>query len=161
MSVAKKLLDDMQNNHSQWHVERTSKRVSSITEVNNEELTSKVDELLSLVKGKEDTQVNAIATDVNDINFIARTPFNPTWKNNYASNVQKYHANPTGAPYNNYDNTNGANHGNLPFGKTVRTFMQAQTKQNNMLIKITENHESSIGKLSNQAVARTSTHLLR
>ena len=47
VSVAKKLLDDMRNNHAQWHVERTSKRVSSITEVNNEDLKSKVDELLA------------------------------------------------------------------------------------------------------------------
>src|SRR3954469_25630496 len=43
VSVAKKLLNDMQNNHAQWHVERTSKRVSSITEVNDEELIAKVD----------------------------------------------------------------------------------------------------------------------
>ena len=76
-------------------MERTLKRGSSITEGNNEELTSKVDQLLSLVKGKEDTQVDVITTDVNNVNFIARTPFNTAWKNNYASNVQKYHTNPT------------------------------------------------------------------
>jgi hypothetical protein len=45
-----KLLDDMQNNHSQWHVERSSRKVNSITETENEELIAKVNELLSIVK---------------------------------------------------------------------------------------------------------------
>jgi len=36
---------------------------------------------------------------------------------------------------------------------SFKAFMQAQTKQNNILIKITENHDNIIGKLSNQAVA--------
>ena len=38
--VATKLLDDMQNYHAQWHVERSSSRkVNSINEEKNEELT--------------------------------------------------------------------------------------------------------------------------
>ena len=46
VSVATKLLDDMQNNHAQLHVERSSsKKVNSINEEKNEELTVKVDEL--------------------------------------------------------------------------------------------------------------------
>jgi hypothetical protein len=45
-----KLLDDMQNNHSQWHVERSSRKVNSITKTENEELIPKVNELLSIVK---------------------------------------------------------------------------------------------------------------
>ena len=61
VEVATKLLDDMQNNHAQWHVERSSSRkVNSINEEKNEELTVKVDELLNILKGKE-TQVNAIS----------------------------------------------------------------------------------------------------
>ena len=40
---AKKLLDDMQENHAQWHVERaTSKRVNAIEEKNTE-LAAKID----------------------------------------------------------------------------------------------------------------------
>ena len=31
--------------------------------------------------------------------------------------------------------------------------MQAQTEQNNTLIKISENHDNIIGKLSNQAIS--------
>ena len=46
VDVATKLLDDMQNNHAQWHVERSSSRkVNSINEEKNEELAVKVDEL--------------------------------------------------------------------------------------------------------------------
>jgi hypothetical protein len=33
-----KLLDDMQNNHSHWHVERSSKKVNSITETEDEDV---------------------------------------------------------------------------------------------------------------------------
>jgi hypothetical protein len=33
-----KLLDDMQNNHSQWHVERSLRKVNTIHETENEEL---------------------------------------------------------------------------------------------------------------------------
>jgi hypothetical protein len=40
------LLDDMQNNHSQWHVERSSRKVNSITENENEELITKVKKLM-------------------------------------------------------------------------------------------------------------------
>jgi hypothetical protein len=58
VDVAKQLLVDMQSNHTQWHVERTSsKRVNSITVERNEELISKVDELLNIIKGKEDTHL--------------------------------------------------------------------------------------------------------
>ena len=39
----------MQDNHVQWHIERTNtKKVNDITETNNEELTSKVDELIDV-----------------------------------------------------------------------------------------------------------------
>jgi hypothetical protein len=41
-----KLLDDMQNNHSQWHVERSSRKVNSITENENEELIAKIKKLM-------------------------------------------------------------------------------------------------------------------
>ena len=61
IELARRLLDDMQSNHAQWHVERSSStKVNSITEGNNEELTSKVDELINILNGKESTQVNAI-----------------------------------------------------------------------------------------------------
>jgi hypothetical protein len=43
----------MQNNHAQWHVERSSfKKVNSINKERNEELTAKVDVLITLIKGK-------------------------------------------------------------------------------------------------------------
>ena len=53
IDVATKLLNDMQDNHSQWHVERsTSIKVNSVTEEKNEVLTAKVDELICMIKGK-------------------------------------------------------------------------------------------------------------
>jgi hypothetical protein len=61
VDVARRLLDDIQSNHAQCHVERSSSRkVNSVTERRDEELTSKVDELLNILKGKEDTQVVAL-----------------------------------------------------------------------------------------------------
>ena len=60
----KKLLDDMQENHAQWHVERTTtKRVNAIEE-NNAELKTKFDELISVMKGKEEVNVNAITMKI-------------------------------------------------------------------------------------------------
>ena len=50
IEVAKKLHNDMQENHSQWHVERNTKKVIVVIESNNEELTIKVDELLTILK---------------------------------------------------------------------------------------------------------------
>jgi hypothetical protein len=50
VDVATKLLDDMQDNHAQWHVESSSSRkLNSINVGRNEELTTKVDELITLI----------------------------------------------------------------------------------------------------------------
>ena len=60
ITEAKQLLDNMQDNHAQWHVERSNtKKVNSVTPEENVELTTKLDELILVVKGKE-TQVRAI-----------------------------------------------------------------------------------------------------
>ena len=78
MLKLKKLLDDMQENHAQWHVERsTTKRVNAIEEKNTE-LTAKLDELIAMMKGKEEVNINAITEEeINDVNFIARNSYNP------------------------------------------------------------------------------------
>ena len=94
-----KLLDDMLNNHSQWHMERSSRKVNSTNETENEELVAMVNEILGLVKGN-DTQVNAITdTTIVEVDFIARNPYMPAWKSqNYGSNFQKPYSYPEGAP---------------------------------------------------------------
>ena len=47
IEVAWKLLNDMQDNYAQWNIERTNtKKVNDVTETNNEELTTKIDELI-------------------------------------------------------------------------------------------------------------------
>jgi GTP cyclohydrolase FolE2 len=54
VEVATKLLDDMQDNHAQWHVERTSSRkVNSINEETNDELKAKVDVLITFLRTKK------------------------------------------------------------------------------------------------------------
>jgi hypothetical protein len=78
VEVATKLLDDMQDNHAQWHVKRSSSRkVNSINEESNEGLMEKVDVLITLIKGNDEAQVHAI-TDarVEDVDCIARNPYN-------------------------------------------------------------------------------------
>ena len=79
----KKLLDDMKENHAKQHVERmTTKRVNAIEE-SSMELTAKLDELISVIKGKEEVDMNAITTEeTSGVNFIARNSNNPNWKNN-------------------------------------------------------------------------------
>lgn len=43
----------------------------------NEELTSKIDELIGMIKGKDDVSLNAIVeAAASDVNFVARGNFN-------------------------------------------------------------------------------------
>ena len=60
ITEAKQLLDNMQDNHAQWHVDRSNtKKVNSVSPQENEELNAKLDELILAVEVKE-TQVRAI-----------------------------------------------------------------------------------------------------
>jgi hypothetical protein len=78
VEVARRLLDNIQSNHAQWYAERSSSRKVNSIKGNNEELTSKVDEFLNILKGKENTQFNAITnSNVEEVDFIARNPYNP------------------------------------------------------------------------------------
>src|SRR3954462_879211 len=91
ITEAKQLLDNMQDNHAQWHVERSNtKKVNSVTPQENEELTAKLDELILAVKAKE-TQVRAILeSNIEELYFIACNDYNPAWKKNYNPNFQKH-----------------------------------------------------------------------
>jgi hypothetical protein len=103
VDVATKLLDDMQDNHARWHVERSSSRkVNSISKERNKELNAKVHALINLIKGKEEAQVHATDARIEDVDFITRNPYNPAWKSqNYGSNFPKQYPNPADAPNNN------------------------------------------------------------
>ena len=58
----------------------TTKRVNTI-EQSSPELTAKLDELISVMKGKEEVNINSITTEeTSDVNFIARNSYNPNWK---------------------------------------------------------------------------------
>ena len=108
----KKILDDMQENHAQWRIERTTtKKVNAIQE-NSSELTTKLEELISLMKGKEEVNVNAIIDeDICDVNFIARNSYNPSWKNNRYAHKLPYPNH--GGASNNYNGANGSNRNTL------------------------------------------------
>ena len=44
-------------------------------------MTTKIDELIAVMKGKEEVNVNAIIDeDIIDVNFIARNFYSPNWK---------------------------------------------------------------------------------
>ena len=42
---------------------------------------------------------------------------------------------------------------NTSLQETLKAFMDSQNEQNNILVKIMENHDAMLGKLSNQAVS--------
>ena len=56
IEYVKKLLDDMQENHAQWHVERTTTKRVNAMEESNTELAAKLEELISVIKGKEEVK---------------------------------------------------------------------------------------------------------
>jgi hypothetical protein len=64
------------------------------------------------------------------------------WKSeNNGSTFQKNYPNPAGALNNNNANNNGTSDSNLPMiENSLKSFIQAQTEQNKILIKIRENH---------------------
>ena len=66
---------------------------------------------------------------------------------NYNQNYQKPYLNSVG----NSNNFSGTSNGSLQ--ETLKSFMDSQTEQNNILVKITENHDNMLGKLSNQSVS--------
>ena len=106
-----------------------------------------MDELILAIKGKE-AQVRAIPeTNIEEIDFVARNDYNPAWKKSYNPNFQKHYSSPTGNSNNNMGTSNGS------LQETLKSFIDSQNEQNNILVKITENHDAMLGKLSNQAVS--------
>ena len=153
IALATKLLNDMQDNHSQWHIERSScKKVNSITEANNEVLTAKVDELICMIKGNEG---NAISnSQIEEIDFIARNSNYPAWPNKNYNGFQKPYPSNAGVP-NNYaggSNNNNVNGNRQSLEDFLKKNIQAQSEQNNHIVKMTENHDVAIGQLTKQVV---------
>jgi hypothetical protein len=84
--------------------------VNSITKDRIEDLTTKIDELIVIIKGKEEIEINAMThAKVDEVYFLARN-FNPAWKSqNYGSSYQNTYPNTT-CVSNNFNN--GGNSGN-------------------------------------------------
>src|SRR3990170_9082619 len=148
----KKILDDMQENHAQWHVERTTTKKVNVIEENSSELTTKLEELISLMKGKEEVNVNAITNEVtSDVNFIARNSYNPNWKNNGYAPKLPYPNN--GGASNNFGGANGISRNTL--GETLKSFIASQTEQNENFKNILKNHDNLLGQLTGKVVGLT------
>ena len=148
----KKLLDDMQENHAQWHVERTTTKKVNVIEENSSELTTKLEELISLMKGKEEVNVNAITNEeTSDVNFIARNSYNPNWKNNSYAPKLPYPNN--GGASNNFNGANGSNRNTLE--ETLKSFIASQTEQNENFKNILKNHDNLLGQLTSKVVGLT------
>src|SRR3954464_6433037 len=84
---------------------------------------------------------------IEEIDFIACNDYNPAWKNNYNPNFQKHYYSPVGNSNNNMESSNSS------LQETLKSFMDSQNEQNNILVKITENHEAMLGKISNEAIS--------
>ena len=154
----KKLLDDMQKIHAQWHVERTTTKRDNAVEEYNTELTAKVDELISVIKGKEEVHVNDITDEkVNDGNFIARNSYNPNERNNgYAPRLP--YPNNSGAD-NNFNWASSSNRNTLE--DTLSFFIASQNEQNDTFKNILKNHDNLLGQLTDKIVGLTNdVHIL-
>ena len=148
----KKLIDDIQENHALWHVERTTAKRMNAIEENNAELTSKLDEPISVMKGKEEVNLNAITNEeVSDVNFIARNSHNPNRSNNgYAPKLP--YPNNNGAP-NNFNGDSSNNRNTLK--DTLEFFIASQSEQNENFKNILKNHDNLLGYLTGKIVVLT------
>jgi hypothetical protein len=81
------------------------------------------------------------------------------WKSqNYGSNFQNNYSSPAdNLNHNSNSNNNGVSGSNLDaLESSLKSFMNSENQQNKMLMKITENHDTLIAKLSNQDVSMKS-----
>jgi hypothetical protein len=94
--------------------------MNSITEGSDKEFTWKVDELLNILKGNENIQVNAITkSNVEEVDFITRNSYNTAWKSqNFGSNFQKQYT--SRVPNNNYNNGSGESNSNVSIETTFK-----------------------------------------
>jgi hypothetical protein len=94
-----------------------------------------------------EAQVNAITNaKVEEVYFLARNTFKPSWSNqNYGSSFEKTYHSPAGVTNN--DNYKGNNGNHQSVEGSLKTFMQVQTEQNNLVIKMTEKHETALEQL--------------
>src|ERR1041385_7854536 len=100
LGAARKLLDEMMTNYSQWHTERapTGRKVNSVEEISS--LNEKVDLIMSLHTKQpsidpRDVPLNSlVAQEQVDVNFIARKNFNNNaYRGNFASNPRPFPSN--------------------------------------------------------------------
>ena len=112
LGAATKLLDDMMENYSQWHTERspTGRKLNSIEEISS--LIEKVDMIMSMLTKQvpidpRDVPLNSLVAQEEeqvDVNFISRNNFN---NNAYRSNFGNNNPRPFPSNNNSYGNSYG------------------------------------------------------
>ena len=121
-------------------------------EESSTELTAKLDELISMMKGKEEVNVNAITNEeTSDVNFIAHNSYNPNWKNNGYAPRLPYPSN-SGAS-NNFNGASRSNRNTLE--DTMKSFIASQTEQNESFKNFLKNHDNLLGQLTSKIVGLT------
>src|ERR1041384_3793516 len=86
LGAARKLLDEMMLNCSQWHIERspTGKKVNSVEEIS---LNEKVDLIMSLLTKQAPIDPSLVSQEQVDVNFISTNNFNNNvYRSNFGNN---------------------------------------------------------------------------
>ena len=119
LGEATKLLDNIMANYSQWHTERSTKKVHAIEEINV--LSGKMDELMKLFANNSvssnpnDVPLSTLIENNNesmDVNFVGRNNFgNNAYRENF--NHRPYPSNPSNNYGNSYNNSYG-NYNKMP-----------------------------------------------
>ena len=115
-----------------------------------------------MLKGNEG---NAISnSQIEEIDFKARNNNYPAWPNKNYNGFQKPYPSNAGVP-NNYaggSNNNNSKGNRRSLEYSLKKIMQAQSEQNNLIVKTTENHDVAIGQLTKQVVVmKTDIHDLQ
>jgi hypothetical protein len=123
LGAAKKLLDNMMVNYSEWHTERApqGKKVNSVEQTSS--LSDKIDTIMAMLvndRAHVDPSNVPLASlvaqeDHVDVNFIRNDNFNNSaYRNNFASNNYRPYPSTNGNGYgNSYGNSSNNNRGTL------------------------------------------------
>ena len=140
LGEATKLLDNIMVNYSQWHTERSTKKVHAIEEINV--LSGKMDELMKLFANKSvsfdpnDIPLSTLIENNNDsmdVNFFGRNNFgNNAYRGNF--NPRPFPSNSSNNYGNSYNNSYG-NYNNMPFDfeSNIKEFISSQKNFNAMI----------------------------
>lgn len=146
---AKEVLSKLSNNHSQWIVQcATTKKAHIISK--SYDFYAKFDKILSILTGSTkntrttNTSMNSVL-DVEDVNFIARTNFNNSLRNNGNNFINNYRPNNFNAK-----NINFGQFNNIPFNleNVLNQFISSQKEQKTKFDEKFGEHSSGLWDLT-------------